>query len=296
MSTPPHSCLHATPPESFTNPPLADKKGLTLVSRIIELQHELERDESLWGYDYFPSASQLVIRRPTLLHQAVTKRIVKEIEVQLKSIQDRFIKDSSAEFANEISSERSSTIKSTDEEYSRHDPDEQFRHQKAQFPGVVIEVSYSQKRKDLGRLADDYILGSDGEVRVVAGVHIGCRNSKKATLSVWRPKIVTNQAGEKEVVAQLVVANQVSIRSFNFTSHADPLQVFRDTNGNQAYLVQKAFDYAFETSPRKPWPRIAYAIRLSSLQTSYVRFFKTRGMQRLSLRCRLASPQQTSRG
>ncbi|KAG9228957.1 hypothetical protein BJ875DRAFT_524773 [Amylocarpus encephaloides] len=36
-----------------------------------------------------------------------------------------------------------------------------------------------------------------------------------ATLSVWRPSIITNEAGEKELVAQIV---------------AD--QVFRDTNGN----------------------------------------------------------------
>lgn len=78
MGIQPHFRQHATPPESFTNPPLTpptDEKGLTLVSRIVEriknrrkgrdltttpwvvysldlkgyqeLQHELERDESL---------------------------------------------------------------------------------------------------------------------------------------------------------------------------------------------------------------------------------------------------------
>ena len=78
MSIQPHSHQHATPPESFTNHPLTpptDEKGLSLVSRIVEeiknrregrdltttpwvvysldlkgyqeLQHELERDESL---------------------------------------------------------------------------------------------------------------------------------------------------------------------------------------------------------------------------------------------------------
>jgi hypothetical protein len=82
MSIQPHSRQHATPPESFTNPPLTppptDEKGLSLVSRIVEeiknrregrdlkstpwvvyslsmegyqeLQHELERDESLCGF------------------------------------------------------------------------------------------------------------------------------------------------------------------------------------------------------------------------------------------------------
>ncbi|TVY84676.1 hypothetical protein LSUE1_G000925 [Lachnellula suecica] len=250
MSIRPHSRQQTTPPESFTNPPLTppptDEKGLSLVSRIVEeiknrwegrnltatpwvvysldlkgyqeLQHELERDESLCGfaqhklrYDYFPSTSRLVIRMPTTLHEEFITSIVDEIQVQLRSIQDR-----SAEFANEIRSGGSASIKFTDEEYGKHDPDAQFRHSKAQFPGVVIEVSYSQKRKDLERLADDYILGSDSDIRVVVGLDIEYKTGKKATLSVWRPNVITNEAGEKELVAQLIVANQV----------------FRDTNGN----------------------------------------------------------------
>ena len=30
--------------------------------------------------------------------------------------------------------------------FGGHDPDTSFKHLKAQFPGVVIELSYSQKR------------------------------------------------------------------------------------------------------------------------------------------------------
>jgi hypothetical protein len=44
----------------------------------------------------------------------------------------------------------------------RHEPDAVFEHLEAQYPGVVIEASFTQKRKDLPRLADSYILGSDG--------------------------------------------------------------------------------------------------------------------------------------
>ena len=82
MNIQPHPHQLATPPESFTNPPLTppptDEKGLSLVWRIVEviknrrlgrdfkstpwvvfpldlkgyqeLQHELARDESLWGF------------------------------------------------------------------------------------------------------------------------------------------------------------------------------------------------------------------------------------------------------
>ncbi|KAA6408873.1 MAG: hypothetical protein FRX48_07217 [Lasallia pustulata] len=250
MSIQPHPGQYATPPESFTSPPFTppptDEKPTSLVSRIVEeiknrqegrnltstpwavyfldlkgyqkLQHELQRDESLCGfaqhklrYDYFPSTSHLVLRMPTDLHEEFITRIVEEVQVQLKSIQD-----ASAEFAKEIRSRGSASIKFADDEYSKHDPDAQFRHSKAQFPGIVIEVSYAQKRKDLERLADDYILGSDSDIRVVVGLDIEYKTGKKATLSVWRPNIITNEAGEKELVTQLVVANQV----------------FRDSNGN----------------------------------------------------------------
>jgi len=47
----------------------------------------------------------------------------------------------------------------------------------------VIEVLYLQKRKDLERLADDYILGSDSDIRVVVGLDIEYKTGKKAPLS-----------------------------------------------------------------------------------------------------------------
>ena len=72
-------------------------------------------------------------------------------------------------------------------------------------------VLYAQKRKDLERLADDYIFGSDSDIRVVVGLDFEYKTGKKATLSVWRPNIITNEAGGKELVAQRIVANQVCI-------------------------------------------------------------------------------------
>ena len=44
---------------------------------------------------------------------------------------------------------------------SKHEPDASFWHDDAQYPGVIIEVAYSQKRKRLGRLAKEYVLDSD---------------------------------------------------------------------------------------------------------------------------------------
>jgi hypothetical protein len=87
--------------------------------------------------------------------------------------------------------------------------DAQFRHEGAQYPGVVIEVSYTQKRKDLAYIAEDYILGSNGNIRVVIGLDVEYNNSKKATLSVWRPSIVKNKDGEPELVVEQTVVDEV---------------------------------------------------------------------------------------
>ena len=50
----------------------------------------------------------------------------------------------------------------------------------------LVEISYSQKREDLKYSADNDILGSNGDISVVIGLDIEYKNSKQATLSVWR--------------------------------------------------------------------------------------------------------------
>lgn len=50
-----------------------------------------------------------------------------------------------------------------------------------------LKLSYSQKKKDLSRLAHDYILGSDVNIRVVVGIDVDYKGSKKASVSILRP-------------------------------------------------------------------------------------------------------------
>jgi hypothetical protein len=148
---------------------------------------------------------------------------------------------------------------------------------KAQFPGVVIEVLYSQKRKDLERLADNYILGSDSDIRVVMGLDIEYKTGKKAT-SVWWPNIITNKAGKKELVAQLIVMNQVCKYHLNLYLILTRYRFSVIPMATQAHFVQEAFDYTFETLLWKPWPGLTYIIRLFSLPTSYICFLRMRRM------------------
>ncbi|KAH9203478.1 hypothetical protein DL95DRAFT_472348 [Leptodontidium sp. 2 PMI_412] len=184
--------VHVTPPGSFTACPLTpptDEKSPSTVLRILEdiknrtaktgggvdgsrvlvpwaaysldaegyqkLLQRIQRDETLAGFaeqelrlDYFLSTRCLVLRMPSALCRP------------------------SGDFAHEIKFGGSSRIKFDDPDYGAHDPDGQFQHADAQFPGVVIEVSYSQKKRDLPHLADDYILGSDTNIQVVVGLDI----------------------------------------------------------------------------------------------------------------------------
>jgi hypothetical protein len=94
---------------------------------------------------------------------------------------------------------------------SQHEPDISFKHKDAKWPGVLIEISYSQKRKDLSRLADNYIIGSDGNIKVVVGLDIEYRGTQTASLSIWRPQVkVSDEDGQKELIATQTEVDKVS--------------------------------------------------------------------------------------
>jgi hypothetical protein len=144
---------------------------------------------------------------PTPIHESVIKYVREEVELQLKAISGG--DGESAEFAQKVESDGSANIKFEDPSFGRHDPDCQFRHKQAQYPGVVLEVAFSQKKKDLPNLADEYILGSDGDIRVVIGIKLDYLELGKGTMSVWEAGIIKNDAGEPELVAVQTVADQV---------------------------------------------------------------------------------------
>ncbi|KAK3357161.1 hypothetical protein B0T25DRAFT_149202 [Lasiosphaeria hispida] len=73
-----------------------------------------------------------------------------------------------------------------------HCPDASYAHKDAKKHGVIVEVSNSQKRRDLKYLADDYILGSHGLTQLVIGIDLEYQQNKgkEARVIVWRPKDV----------------------------------------------------------------------------------------------------------
>jgi hypothetical protein len=94
--------------------------------------------------------------------------------------------------------------------YSTHEPDRTFIHTDAQWPGVVIEVVFSQKEKDLRDLAEKYILGSDGNICVVIGLNIEYRNSTQATVSVWQLGYNMLEDRQSELICKQMVVNEVN--------------------------------------------------------------------------------------
>jgi hypothetical protein len=162
--------------------------------------------------DYFPHRQQFVLRMPSAVHEIFIAGVVQDIIEKLKAISSR--SDDAGKFARDILHCGSTTITFDDIEYGRHDPDASFSHSEARYPGVVMEVSYSQKKKVLARLAEEYILGSNGDICVVIGLDIEY-SGKMATLSIWRSRVVDTEAGE-ELLAELTVAGLVGCPDLPF--------------------------------------------------------------------------------
>lgn len=161
-------------------------------------------------YDYDEENCRLVVRMPSAVHELFIDGLEDEIRSQLKAI--RGGSDAKAQFAQKVRAARSTEIRfaaNASSSQSKYEPDASFGHIDAQYPGVVIEVAYSQKKKRLGRLAENYLLDSDASVRVVVGLDIEYgKDSCKATLSIWRPELSDSPSGP-ELRAVDVVADKV---------------------------------------------------------------------------------------
>ncbi|KAF2190057.1 hypothetical protein K469DRAFT_759472, partial [Zopfia rhizophila CBS 207.26] len=104
---------------------------------------------------------------------------------------------------------------------SKQEPDASFWHDRAPYPGVIIEVAYSQKRKGLSRLAEDYLLDSDASVQIAVGLNIGYgkKGSRGAMLSVWRTEVTNTADGDELTVVQEIADEAFCDDQGNSTDH-----------------------------------------------------------------------------
>jgi hypothetical protein len=132
------------------------------------------------------------------------------IRSQLKVIRSGSGK--AARFAQKVQPARSTEIyfpaeNDLSKAKSKYEPDTSFWHDDAEYPGVIVEVAYSQKRRRLDRLAENYLIDSDASVRVVVGLDVeyGRKKTSKATLSVWRTQLVHTADGDELRVIKEVI-------------------------------------------------------------------------------------------
>ncbi|KAJ5572138.1 hypothetical protein N7535_005798 [Penicillium sp. DV-2018c] len=144
---------------------------------------------------------------PTTLHDSFRANVVSEILTQL----GRFQKSDKpfADFARKVGHEDYRIwlpigTENGEQTRSERHPDASFKHKQAKYPGVIIEVCYSQKIRAAADLADDYILNTNGSVKAVIALNVEYRGSKKATVSIWRPeKTIVDGVGVLKAVAKV---------------------------------------------------------------------------------------------
>jgi hypothetical protein len=96
---------------------------------------------------------------PTTIHERFTEQVSDFIKGQLKCIKSG--NDEAARFAGQILSVRSGSIRlkefdsdddiEIDQAYIQRQPDDQFQHKDAEYPGVVIKTGVTQNTKELRR-------------------------------------------------------------------------------------------------------------------------------------------------
>jgi hypothetical protein len=98
-------------------------------------------------------------------------------------------------------------------------PDASYAIRTLTLPGLLIEVSYSQNRKELKARAYDFILETGCRIRMVIGIDIEYGNTKAATYSVWRGHRPRNERGTFDFAVQDIATDVVrASTSFLFRS------------------------------------------------------------------------------
>jgi hypothetical protein len=159
-----------------------------------------------YRYDFDARTNTFFVRMPSQRHEVFIDRVENAVRTWLRQIGEQ--EDKAANFAQQVGAQRSSPIQLPDENsntLSTRYPDAHFKHECAKWSGVVIEVAYSQKKKHLGKLADDYLMDSDGNIQVVVGLDIEYgTEGRSAALSVWRTNLATKEDGDELATVQVV--------------------------------------------------------------------------------------------
>ncbi|SPJ79170.1 uncharacterized protein FTOL_07561 [Fusarium torulosum] len=143
-------------------------------------------------FDYNPRRQLVSFRMPSALHDLFISFFGSAIFNEIREIgrQNR----QARAFTESIDNALSSRVLLIDgEEQWEQQPDAQFEHHEARYPGVVVEVALTQDAKELRRIARRYIYYTDGQIKVVLGIDLN--EDKESTISVWKPTFSPAQNG-----------------------------------------------------------------------------------------------------
>lgn len=152
---------------------------------------------------------------PTFLHDIFVVLVMNEIMDQLK----RFSHEQEAvmnivkemKFRSTVNITLNGSVPS-DAIRSSRSPDASVGSFQRKYPTVILENAFSQPGKKLGDIAQDYILGSDGNIKAMIGFDTEYKSeSRKIFLSVWRSRWISNP--EKVLEAVKDVNNEVTLIS-----------------------------------------------------------------------------------
>ncbi|KIX96536.1 uncharacterized protein Z520_07802 [Fonsecaea multimorphosa CBS 102226] len=150
----------------------------------------LKEFQDNWGYglrhDYYSDTRKIAIRMGTVFHSIFAYNVGDQVANDLR-IRKYHPEKLIADFAAQIKQRTDSPVDFA-EDGSWHSPDVAFAHIGAYYPGVVFEISFSEKKLPLQELAQQYFRGSDGEVQVVVGFDIEFPDAKKGKFMVWKKK------------------------------------------------------------------------------------------------------------
>ncbi|KAK4500746.1 hypothetical protein PRZ48_008936 [Zasmidium cellare] len=171
-----------------------------LQRRIGEVDEGWYQDKCRWDYD----GGRYTLRMPSRVHERFTALVdeaiytsLKSLQSEIKALEDVYQGRSTTIALHAPKLENSSQESSEEEIIVNRSPDATFLHKgRDALPMCVVEVSYSQQRKDLPRLAESYIVDSRHEVRCVVGLDIVYgKRDRTASLSIWRPGIEEGDVG-----------------------------------------------------------------------------------------------------
>jgi hypothetical protein len=166
----------------------------------------------LTRYDYNPYKKEFLVRMVSPFHEQMVADVIDSISAQLEKFRyDPRVR--TVDLAARIRRAGSSDISLPDGSKNTKQPDCRYNHINcgvncSVYPGLILEVSYSQRQKDLEGLAREYIQKSGGAIRTVVGIKIdylapkttssGLSGAGSGKFSVWR-------AGEPDARGKICV-------------------------------------------------------------------------------------------